>query len=253
MERMRWLPRDLGRRHIVVNQAAFRLRLYDDREIVHSARVIIGKRRHSTPVFSDKIERIVFNPYWNVPRSIATKEMLPRLARDPSYLARQGYEVFWRDGGRAERVDSSRVDWWNADPRNFNFSIRQPPGRSNALGRIKFLFPNRYNIYLHDTPTKRLFKRGSRAFSHGCIRLQHPEKLAEILLGWDKDWSPGTISRKLATGRNQGINLDRKIPIYLSYFTAGMGDDGKIEIYEDVYGRDAALSRALADVRIALK
>lgn len=253
MERMRWLPRDLGKRHILVNQAAFRLRLYDDSEIVHTANVVIGKRSHSTPVFSEVMEHIVLNPYWNVPRSIATREMLPQLTQDPAYLARQGYEVFEMDGRKARQIDSAGVDWWQVGQRTFNYQIRQPPGRSNALGRMKFMFPNRFNIYLHDTPSKSLFSRSSRAFSHGCVRLQDPQRLAEILLGWDKGWTAHKISKMVNSGRNQAIFLDKKIPIYLTYFTAWVDDDGEVAFLDDVYGRDPALMRAFVEYRVAMK
>jgi murein L,D-transpeptidase YcbB/YkuD len=253
MERMRWLPRDLGKRHILVNQTAFRLRLYDDSEIVHTANVVIGKRSHSTPVFSEVMEHIVLNPYWNVPRSIATKEMLPQLAQDPAYLARQGYEVFEMDGRKASRIDSAGVSWWQVGRQTFNYQIRQPPGRSNALGRLKFMFPNRFNIYLHDTPSKSLFSRSSRAFSHGCVRLQNPQRLAEILLGWDKGWNAHKISRMVDSGRNQAIFLDKKIPIYLTYLTAWVDDDGEVAYLDDVYGRDPALMRAFVEYRVAMK
>ncbi len=252
MERMRWLPDNLGSRYIIVNQAAYELRLMDNGAITHKARVIVGKPKHQTPVISDAMSHIIFNPYWNVPRSIATKEMLPRLLTDPSYLSRQGYEVFYNGGGVKEQIYSDDVYWDEVDTETFNFHFRQPPGPGNALGRMKFMFPNRHNIYLHDTPTKSLFKRSARAFSHGCVRLHNPQKLAEILLRSDKGWSPRRIKRMIDTGVNQRINLKRKIPIHLTYFTAWTDGNGELTFKRDMYRRDNRLIQALNDVQIAM-
>ncbi len=252
MERMRWLPDNLGSRYIIVNQAAYELRLMDNDSITHKARVIVGKPKHQTPVISNSMSYIVFNPYWNVPRSIATKEMLPKLVTDPSYLARQGYEVFYNGGGTREQIYSEDVYWDEVEKETFNFHFRQPPGPRNALGRLKFMFPNRHNIYLHDTPTKSLFKRSARAFSHGCVRLHNPQRLAEILLRSDKGWSAGRIKRMINTGVNQRINLKRKVPIHLTYFTAWTDGNGELTFKRDMYRRDARLIQALDDVQIAM-
>ena len=248
MERMRWLPADLGRKHILVNQASFEMRLVEDETLVHKARVIVGKPRHQTPVFSDVMEFIVMNPYWNVPRSIATKEMLPVAARDPYYFARKGYEVFY--GGK--RINSTDIYWDEVPASGFPFHVRQPPGRSNALGKLKFMFPNRHNIYLHDTPSKSLFQRTSRAFSHGCVRLQNPQRLAELLLGADRGWSKKRINRMIATGKNQRINLKQKIPVHLTYFTVWPDENGQLTFKRDFYGRDQAVIDGLGEIRLAL-
>ncbi len=253
LERMRWLPQDLGARHVFVNQAGFKVRLIDQGKVIHESRVIVGKPKHQTPVFSDEMEYIVFNPYWNVPRSIAVNEMLPRLARNPYYLSQRGYQVFYHDGRRSRRIDSSYVDWWRISRGNFRFHIRQPPGRSNALGKMKFMFPNKHNIYLHDTPTKSLFSRTSRAFSHGCIRVQNPDKLAKLLLRLDRGWSARKIDRMVASGRNQRINLKTKVPVHLKYFTAWPNPDGTITFNKDIYGRDRALIKSLGRYRLAMK
>ena len=182
MERMRWLPRDLGERHVLVNQAAFELRLIDGGDITWSTKVIVGTPATQTAVFSDEMETVVINPYWGVPQSIIRHEMMPRLARDRRYLDRNGYEVVNERG----RVVSSRsVNWW-AYKRVIPFGVRQPPGDGNALGRVKFLFPNSHDIYMHDTPTKELFAEPVRAFSHGCVRVENPREFAQYVLDWER-------------------------------------------------------------------
>ena len=212
MERLRWLPRNLGRNHVFVNQAAYELRVIRNHHESWRTKVIVGKPSNQTSFFSDEMETVVFNPYWGVPQSIITNEMLPKLVNDPSYLDRLGYEVY---SGSGRRVSSSSVDWWNYYNK-VPFAVRQPPGRRNALGEVKFLFPNKHAIYLHDTPTKKLFERSERAFSHGCVRVKNPRLLAEQVLGWDQ----GKIASYIEAGRNQKISLDRKIPVHLTYFTA---------------------------------
>jgi murein L,D-transpeptidase YcbB/YkuD len=243
MERVRWLPRDLGARHIMVNQAAFELRLVDGKDITWSTKVIVGKPETQTFVFSDEMEIVVINPYWGVPQSIIRYEMMPYLARDRGYLDRQGYEVVSPSG---KVVSSRSVNWW-AYGSKIPYGVRQPPGDDNALGRIKFLFPNSHDIYMHDTPTKKLFAESVRAFSHGCIRVEDPRKFAEYVLGWDRERIDGMI----ATGENKNIRLDKHIPVYLNYFTAWPDESGKITFYADIYQRDARLDKALNTIAVA--
>jgi murein L,D-transpeptidase YcbB/YkuD len=247
MERARWLPRDLGERHVIVNQASYELRLYDQGAVIHQTRIIVGTPRNQTPMFSDEMETVVFNPYWNVPRSIATKEMLPQLRADPSYLDRQGFEIHGPNG----RISSTSVHWSSYTARTMPYSFRQPPGASNALGYVKFLFPNQHSVYMHDTPTRNLFARDTRAFSHGCVRVQNAQVFAEIVLAAE-GWTAERIAAAIATGRNQHIALQRKIPVHLTYFTAWADEHG-LALYDDIYGRDAQLRRALGDNRLALK
>jgi murein L,D-transpeptidase YcbB/YkuD len=237
MERLRWLPRDLGRRHVFVNQAAFEMRLIDDHDITWRTKVIVGKRETQTAVFSDKMERVVINPYWGVPQSIIRHEMMPRLAKDRRYLDRLGYEVV---NERGQRVSSRSVNWW-AYGNNIPFGVRQPPGDGNALGRIKFLFPNSHDIYMHDTPDKELFDEPVRAFSHGCVRVENPRQFASYALGWERD----RINDMIATGENRSIGLANHIPVHLQYFTAWTDESGKVVFYSDIYGRDSRLSKAL--------
>lgn len=252
MERRRWMPNDLGKRHVLVNQADFRMKVIDDGEVFHSARVVVGKPRHRSPAFSDEIETVVFNPYWNVPDSITYNEYMPLIQQDPTVMARQGFQAFVSDGQRFVPADLSRVNWRHPDAARLKIKLRQPPGRGNALGRVKFLFPNEHSVYLHDTPSKSLFKRASRAFSHGCIRVQDPLKFAEVLLERE-GWSRADVDKAVARGTNQHIRLKNKIPVHLIYWTAFADDSGQIQFRDDVYGRDERLAEALGFDTDALK
>ncbi|MGE0213545.1 MAG: murein L,D-transpeptidase [Parvibaculaceae bacterium] len=246
MERLRWLPRSLGARHVFVNQAAFTASVIENGHPVWTTKVIVGKPNTQTAVFSDEIETVEFNPYWGVPGSIILHEMLPRLKNDPSYLDREGYEVV---NSRGAVVSSSSVDWWSVSKANIPIGVRQPPGSQNALGEVKFLFPNSHAIYMHDTPTKPLFSKDMRAFSHGCVRVENPRHFAELLLGWDQE----QIAAEISTGRNHPVKLDRKVPVHLAYFTAWPDSNGTIHYYDDVYSRDDQLERALGTSRVAMR
>lgn len=246
MERLRWLPRNFGNKYVFVNQASFYLDVINNNRTVWQTRVVVGKPKNQTSFFIDKMKTVVFNPYWGVPQSIITKEMLPRLQANPGYLDQKGFEVY---NSRGRKVSSSSIDWYNYGGSRVPFSIRQPPSGRNALGKIKFLFPNKHAIYMHDTPSKHLFSRSSRAFSHGCVRVKNPSKLAENLLGW----SPTRIDQKIAAGKNSAISLKRTIPVYLAYFTAWPDQTGKIRYYSDIYGRDRLIDRALNKLVVASK
>jgi murein L,D-transpeptidase YcbB/YkuD len=243
MERMRWLPRDLGRRHIMVNEAAYELQLVDGNSVTWTTKVIVGKPKTQTYVFSDQMETVVLNPYWNVPKSIVSHEMLPRLSEDPYYLDDNGYEVLDAQG---QHISSAAVDWWSYGD-VIPFDVRQPPGNENALGRIKFLFPNSHDIYMHDTPAKKLFAKATRAFSHGCIRVEDPRKLAEYVLGWDRS----RIDEAIASGQNADVKLTTPLPVHLNYFTAWPDANGNIAYFTDIYKRDARLEKALSTVAVA--
>lgn len=245
MERLRWLPRHLGSNHVFVNQAAYKLQVINNGREVWRTKVIVGKPSNQTSFFSDEMETVVFNPYWGVPQSIITNEMLPKLVNDPGYLDRLGYEVY---SGNGQRTSSYNIDWWNYYGQA-PVAVRQPPGNKNALGRIKFLFPNKHAIYLHDTPTKKLFKRNDRAFSHGCVRVQDPTKLAEAILGWDQD----RIASHISTGKNQKVSLNTKVPVHLTYFTAWPDVAGAVDFHKDVYGRDRRLELAFAATSAAFR
>jgi L,D-transpeptidase YcbB len=243
MERIRWLPRELGQRHVFVNQAAFELRVMDRQAISWRTKVIVGKPETQTAVFSDEMETVVINPYWGVPQSIIRYEMMPRLARDSRYLDRLGYEVV---NSKGRKVSSRSVNWW-AYGKNIPFGVRQPPGDDNALGRIKFLFPNSHDIYMHDTPTKELFAEAVRAFSHGCVRVENPREMAEHVLGWERK----RVDDMIATGQNKNISLDKHIPVHLNYFTAWPDESGKVVFYPDIYDRDSRLDKALNTITVA--
>jgi murein L,D-transpeptidase YcbB/YkuD len=223
LERHRWLPRELGARYVLVNVPAFRLEAYDGGRKALEMKVIVGAEYEdrATPVFSDSMEFVVFRPYWNVPDEIAAKELWPKISADPGYMARNNYETF-REGGKAR--------------------IRQKPGPKNALGLVKFMFPNDFDIYLHDTPDDRLFEKDVRAFSHGCIRLERPVEFAQFVLGWP----PDRVRQAMEQGPNdRRVNLPRKIPVYIAYFTAYMRD-GRLHFGSDLYDRDSALITAVA-------
>jgi murein L,D-transpeptidase YcbB/YkuD len=244
MERLRWLPRNLGERHLFVNQAAFRLYAMSGGHVEWETKVIIGKPETQTAVFSDEMETVVLNPYWGVPKSILYYEMLPYLANDPYYLDRKGFEVI---NSKGRKVSSGSVDWWSYGE-NIPYDVRQRPGRTNALGNIKFLFPNSHDIYMHDTPAKKLFAKDMRAFSHGCVRVENPRELARFVLGWDRE----RIDAAIGTGTNREYALDRHIPVYLNYFTAWPTETG-IAYYPDVYQRDARMTAALSAIAVAAK
>ncbi len=243
MERVRWLPRELGLRHILVNQAAFELRLIERDRITWQTKVIVGKPETQTFVFSDEMETVVINPYWGVPLSIIQGEMMPILADDPSYLDREGYEVLTRDG---IQVSSRAVNWW-AYGSKLPYDVRQPPGPNNALGYVKFLFPNAHDIYMHDTPTRKLFGETNRAFSHGCIRVENPRELAVRVLGWSRE----EVDAAIETGANQDFDLEQKIPVHINYFTAWPDANGKIGYFANSYGRDGRLEKALNTSTVA--
>jgi len=241
LERARWVLDDLEDDFIVVNIAGFRAYLYRDRKPVWSTRVVVGKTYHKTPVFRSLLKYIVFNPTWTVPYSIATKEMLPAIKRDPAYLSARNFDVKDRDGNI---IDPASVDWSQVTTRNFRFTFVQRPGLSNALGEIKFIFPNRFSVYLHDTPSKSLFARAERTFSHGCIRVQRPFDFAEVLLQPD-GWTSEMIQAERATRKTRSVFLAEPLPVLLLYWTAAIGEDGQIHFFDDVYERDQKILTAL--------
>ena len=241
MDRWRRLPADLGTRHVRVNIPEYRLRVVEDGETGLAMRVIVGTPATQTPVFSHRIQYLEFNPYWNVPDSIARNELLPQAVEDPDSLAAAGFEVMDGWSQDAAVVDWSDVDW---EGERFEYRLRQRPGPDNALGLVKFMFPNRYSVYLHDTPARGLFQRTHRALSHGCVRVAEPDALAAALLGPDREWSPEAVQQALARGERQVVTLHDPLPVHLTYFTAWV-EDGQAHFREDVYGRDRETQRAL--------
>jgi len=244
MERSRWIPEQLGERKVFINQAAFTATYTAPGEVPLSMRVVVGKKSNQTNFFYDQIEFVEYNPYWGVPYSIIVNEMLPKLANDPSYLDRAGYEVT-TPGGR--QISSASVDWYAVASKQQSVNVRQYPGRSNALGELKILFPNKHHIYMHDTPSKNLFKKDARAFSHGCIRLQDPKAMAAAVLGKSKDY----VTSRIAGGQNEQEHVSGQIPVYVSYFTAWPELDGTIAYFTDVYDRDRYLLQAIEKTETA--
>lgn len=239
MERWRWMPDDLGDFNVFVNIPEFRLVINKGGVEQYTTRVVVGTVKNQTPVFSDNIRHVVVNPYWNVPSSIARNEIAPRLASNPGYLASQNMELLY--GGKV--VNAAAVDWSTTSVNNF--SIRQKPGAGNALGQVKFLFPNQHDVYLHDTPSKSLFARSFRAYSHGCVRVQNPMDFADALLKYE----PGVNAQALEAmfgPKERWVNLKTRVPVHLAYFTLRVDQDGTIRSYGDVYGHNKRLKELLA-------
>ncbi len=247
MERWRWLPGDLGKRYIVVNTANFSLELVENSMPAMTMRVVVGKLYRRTPVFSGKMTYLVFNPYWHIPLSIARKDILPKIQKDPDYLAGQKIKVFqsWNYG--APEMDQETIDWSGVNHENFIYKLRQDPGPLNALGRVKFMFPNKFNVYLHDTPAQKLFQKTRRDFSSGCIRIEKPIELAEDLLRNDPKWSREEITAAINRGMRQIVRLPEPITVHVLYWTAWMDRDGFIQFRNDIYERDKALDEALRE------
>ncbi|MEQ9397327.1 L,D-transpeptidase family protein [Haliea sp.] len=239
LERWRWLPREMPATYVRVNIAAYTLRAFEDGEPALSMNVIVGKPYRRTPVFTETLKYMVLNPYWNVPFSIATKDKLPLLQADALAEAQKGYET--RPPGRDVFVPVSAIDWASVTRRSFNYLLRQQPGPQNALGSIKFMMPNPYAVYLHDTPSRELFARQERSFSSGCIRLEHPTVLAEWLLEREGHARAGHVEALMARQETLTINLRQPVPTYLVYFTAFATDSGDIAFRRDIYSRDSAL------------
>jgi L,D-transpeptidase YcbB len=240
MERWRWMPESLGDYHFLVNIAAFELQRIQANTIIDRMNTVVGAPATQTPEFSDELEYVEFNPTWTVPYSIATKEMLPRLRRNPFAYAGD-FEVFV--GGKLASWGS--INWSAYGPGNFPFTFRQKPGPKNALGKVKFMMPNKHNIYLHDTPAKDKFLQTARAFSHGCIRLARPVDLAYALVPDLGGWSKARMDGAWGSGKTTRASFTDHIPVHLIYGTAFRGDAGMIEFRPDVYGRDRKLYNAL--------
>lgn len=250
MERERWLNQPLGKRHVLVNLTDFTARIVDNGKVTFQTRSVVGANSSDrrSPEFSDVMEFMVVNPTWNVPRSIAVKEYLPMMKRNPNAA---GHLKLIDSRGRT--VSRSAVNFNAYNARNFPFAIKQPPSQRNALGLVKFMFPNKYNIYLHDTPSKSLFARETRAFSHGCIRLQDPFDFAYALLAKQTSDPQGEFKRHLNTGRESVIRLEEHVPVHLIYRTAFTQARGQTQYRRDVYGRDARIWSALASAGVALR
>ncbi len=238
IERVRWLPRDLGQRHVLVNQASYRVDMVEDGRVIWASNVIVGKPLTQTAVFSDTFETVVFNPTWGVPQSIILQEYLPKLRANPGYLDKIGFKVISPSG----KIVSSRSVNWNSIGANSGIGISQPAGNGNALGEVKFLFPNKHSIYMHDTPNRELFSQSKRNFSHGCVRVENPREFAEMLLRWNRD----RVDAEIDGGDTSSVKVTQKTQVHLSYFTAWPDENGVMQYHSDAYGRDASLKKARA-------
>jgi murein L,D-transpeptidase YcbB/YkuD len=246
LERWRWLPANLGDRYILVNVPEMRLRVYEGGNIPLSMAVVVGTPATPTPIFTDEMTYVVLSPYWNVPDSIAQGETLPGLLKDPNYLARNNMESVDKDGQTVapEDMDQSALD---------RYRFRQRPGKANSLGLVKFMFPNQYNVYLHDTPAESLFARAGRAFSHGCVRVEEPVALAKYVLRDQSAWTPEAIDAAMHSGSEKSVSLTEPIPVYLGYWTAHVDEAGILNFRADVYGIDADQNRRLTERMNRLK
>lgn len=239
MERWRWLPADLGASYILVNIPGYNLQVLDaDEAVAVKMRVIVGDDAHRTPVFSDTMTELVFSPFWNIPESIQVKEMLPAIIKDPNYFKKKNIEVVRTRNGKPEVLNPSSIDW-TRDDSAADVQLRQKPGGNNSLGYVKFLFPNRYNVYLHDTPSDNLFDQLTRDLSHGCVRLEQPGSLAAFVLRGQPEWSDRSIDAAMHASQETRVALKRPLPVHLVYLTARVGVDGVPQFFKDVYGYDA--------------
>ncbi len=247
LDRYRWLPAEFEKRYLLVNIPDFHLRAYDDGREVFEQRVIVGDEyQNATPVFADSMTYLVFRPEWNVPSSILVNEMLPKLREDVYDLAAHGFEVVDTQGDSVVR-DPSSIDWDDVDSAELTYRVRQRSGENNSLGLVKFMFPNRFNIYLHDTPSRKLFDRPVRTLSHGCVRVENPVQLAEFALDGQEGWDEGRIREAMEDSkakRGRTVPLEQPVPVYLLYLTAFMRE-GELQFRNDPYGKDRRAMRGL--------
>jgi murein L,D-transpeptidase YcbB/YkuD len=234
LQRWRWMPRQLGDRYVFVNVPAYQMQVVEGEQPVLAMRVIVGDPQHETPLFSDEMTTVVFSPNWNVPESIIRKEMLPKLVDDPGYLQRQDIEVVGTSG---QVLDADAVDWFD-ESALARLHFRQQPGPKNALGLVKFQFPNPFDIYMHDTPQDALFNKEHRALSHGCVRLENPVALAEYVLRGKPEWTLEKIDEAMNAGHEQAVALKPHLPVHIGYFTVWVNADGSVTYTDDPYQLD---------------
>jgi murein L,D-transpeptidase YcbB/YkuD len=241
LERMRSLPRDLGEKYLIVNIPEFRLKLIENDSIKLSMNVVVGERKHPTPIFSDKMSYIVLNPKWNIPTSITKKEIIPKLIKDPNYLASKGIDIYESWHPESEKINTQDIiDAFILEDLDSmpNFRLTQSPSSENPLGRMKFMFPNKHAVYMHDTPAKSLFSNARRAYSHGCIRLAKPQELLNTIALEDKSLNIDKIDSILKDTAEKSIGLSKKIPVHIVYLTSWVDEAGQLQFREDIYNYD---------------
>lgn len=237
MDRMRWIGDSLEPRHLRVNIPGFQLSVHDADQVPLQMRAIVGSKDDPTPVLDSAIGYLVFSPYWNIPLSIATEELLPKIKKDPRYLQRENMEVVRGSGEKLQVIDPSKINWEKSSE-NPDYHLRQKPGAKNALGLVKFIFSNPYDVYLHDTPSDNLFDRLTRTLSHGCVRVEKPSDLAAYLLQDQPEWTPDRIEEAMHAEKEKKVPLKNPLPIHLLYWTAWTDTEGNVHFREDVYGYD---------------
>jgi len=242
LERVRWVKYNLSDEFVLVNIAGYKVYYFRNNQLLWKSKVQVGKNYRKTPIFRDNIEYIVLNPTWTVPPTILAKDVLPKIKEDPTYLQKKNMVVIDSNG---KLIDSKSIDWSAINSKNFPYMIRQEPGPKNALGRVKMMFPNKHLVYLHDTPSKGLFNKTDRAFSSGCIRVERPFELVELLLKDNKQWNQTSFQSVLDSGQLKNVKLPKKVPVLLLYFTAQLDDDGHIIFFKDIYKRDQKIIDAL--------
>lgn len=248
MERWRWLPRKLGERYLIVNTAGYDLTAFDQGQARFSMWVVIGKQERQTPEIDGAMHTVVFNPYWTVPTTIVIEDLIPAQLRNPRYLQAKKIRVFANLSKQIE-VNPRKIDWSQYTKENFPYVLRQDPGPYNPLGRLKFLFSNKFDVYLHDTPSRQLFDQKQRTFSSGCIRVEDPMQLATFLLAFNADWDKSHILAAVDSGQTREVKLEKSLPIYLLYLTVWVGSDDSVHFYPDVYGRDRAIVPCISPSR----
>jgi murein L,D-transpeptidase YcbB/YkuD len=248
LERWRWLPKDLGDRHILVNIADFQLAVMDGERVTMTMPVVVGTAYRKTPVFSSRMDHLIFAPYWTVPPTILREDKLPKIKADPAYVQRQHFEIMRGTEGNPAFLDPSAISWKSVTAATFPGQLRQKPGPKNPLGRVKFMFPNVFDVYLHDTPDKHLFGRDARTFSSGCIRIQRPFDLASCLLS-EQGWGRERILAAMGRSEPLRVGLSRPLPVHVLYWTAWVDSQGSLQFRDDIYLRDLDLDRALSNRR----
>jgi murein L,D-transpeptidase YcbB/YkuD len=242
LERIRWVKHNLGDEFVLVNIAGFKVYYIQNNQLVWQSKAQVGKTYRQTPVFRDDIKYLVFNPTWTVPPTILAKDILPKIKQDINYLKTKNMKVI---NAKGKVIDASIIKWSTMTAKKFPYMIRQEPGKNNALGQVKIMFPNKHLIYLHDTPSKSQFNRVERAFSSGCIRIENPFELVELLLKDSDKWNQTRFDDILATGQLKNVNLPKPVPVLLLYFTAQVDKHGQIIFYKDLYHRDEKIINGL--------